>query len=437
MLLTKLPMLLKQPLVALRANKMPLIPGKSKKSFGKNVETEMDAGKPQKQALAIAYAMKRKGKKKMAEGGSMEKGVHQPYGDADLGKSKTPKERMGQSMAGDAARDKHQWANQEHRRVLEEGRKQKTGYFAEGGQITDNYQESCNESCVQPCSVHQSNRQEGGFQDHEGDVKRPSSEAMSEDERKLGQHGEHEEGRQGNEGHYSEGGGVHEASERSDEEDKEGESSAGAMNRLGAKELAKEEHRRILKELMEDRRDRKFMAEGGEVAPPKGTYRSDHTSEVNPGQMAGGIEENNLQEDQQDRHDQEGRPMAHGGEVEEHGDSGPIEEQNSDNYADTEDGDGRDMVGRIMAQRQMEYSKGGQVANNTTRGWKEGERRDDQSAGQYDDLVLRADDMEDADYTGANSGDELDSEGENERRRDIVSRIMNSRKKKDKLPNPR
>ena len=49
---------------------MPLMPGKSKKVFSKNVETEMDAGKPQKQALAIAYSMKkRNGKKKMAEGG--------------------------------------------------------------------------------------------------------------------------------------------------------------------------------------------------------------------------------------------------------------------------------------------------------------------------------------------------------------------------------
>lgn len=39
---------------------MPLIEGKSKKSFEKNIETEMHAGKPQKQSLAIAYAMKRK-----------------------------------------------------------------------------------------------------------------------------------------------------------------------------------------------------------------------------------------------------------------------------------------------------------------------------------------------------------------------------------------
>ena len=38
---------------------MPLIKGKeasSKKGFGKNVKAEMDAGKNQKQAVAIAYS---------------------------------------------------------------------------------------------------------------------------------------------------------------------------------------------------------------------------------------------------------------------------------------------------------------------------------------------------------------------------------------------
>ncbi len=54
---------------------MPLIKGKSPQSFSKNVSTEMDAGKPQKQALAIAYQMKRKAKK-MAEGGMVPKGTH-------------------------------------------------------------------------------------------------------------------------------------------------------------------------------------------------------------------------------------------------------------------------------------------------------------------------------------------------------------------------
>ena len=42
---------------------MPLIKSKSEKAFSKNVKAEMKAGKPQKQAVAIAYATKRDAKK--------------------------------------------------------------------------------------------------------------------------------------------------------------------------------------------------------------------------------------------------------------------------------------------------------------------------------------------------------------------------------------
>ena len=46
---------------------MPLVKGaaaKSKKGFSENVKREMEAGKPQKQAVAIAYSEARGGKKK-------------------------------------------------------------------------------------------------------------------------------------------------------------------------------------------------------------------------------------------------------------------------------------------------------------------------------------------------------------------------------------
>jgi hypothetical protein len=43
---------------------MPLSKGKSKAAFSKNVKTEMKAGKPQKQAVAIAYSVQRKAKGK-------------------------------------------------------------------------------------------------------------------------------------------------------------------------------------------------------------------------------------------------------------------------------------------------------------------------------------------------------------------------------------
>lgn len=43
---------------------MPLKHSTSKKAFGENVKKEMEAGKPQKQAVAIAYATKRTAAKK-------------------------------------------------------------------------------------------------------------------------------------------------------------------------------------------------------------------------------------------------------------------------------------------------------------------------------------------------------------------------------------
>jgi hypothetical protein len=44
---------------------MPLIKSKSKQAFKKNVKTEIAAGKPPKQAVAIAYATKRSATSKM------------------------------------------------------------------------------------------------------------------------------------------------------------------------------------------------------------------------------------------------------------------------------------------------------------------------------------------------------------------------------------
>lgn len=38
---------------------MPLVKSSSKEAFRKNVKAEMAAGKPQKQAVAIAYSVKR------------------------------------------------------------------------------------------------------------------------------------------------------------------------------------------------------------------------------------------------------------------------------------------------------------------------------------------------------------------------------------------
>ena len=43
---------------------MPLVKGKSPAAFAKNIKTEMKAGKPKKQAVAIAYSEAGEAKKK-------------------------------------------------------------------------------------------------------------------------------------------------------------------------------------------------------------------------------------------------------------------------------------------------------------------------------------------------------------------------------------
>ena len=43
---------------------MPLKRGNSKKVISQNIRTEMHAGKPQKQAIAIAYSKAGKGRKR-------------------------------------------------------------------------------------------------------------------------------------------------------------------------------------------------------------------------------------------------------------------------------------------------------------------------------------------------------------------------------------
>lgn len=50
---------------------MPLIQSKTNKAFEKNVKTERHSGKPEAQALAIAYSLKRRAAKK-AQGGMVE-----------------------------------------------------------------------------------------------------------------------------------------------------------------------------------------------------------------------------------------------------------------------------------------------------------------------------------------------------------------------------
>lgn len=54
---------------------MPLIKSKSPEAFKKNIKAEIAAGKPQKQAVAIAYDVQRRAPKK-AEGGGLYANIH-------------------------------------------------------------------------------------------------------------------------------------------------------------------------------------------------------------------------------------------------------------------------------------------------------------------------------------------------------------------------
>lgn len=95
---------------------MPLLKGKSSKAFSHNVETEMEHGKPQKQAVAIAYAMKRK---------------------ANHG-----------------------------------------GYMSQGGMLTGSgYQSECNEHCNSPCEVHE---QASGFVDETAPNRMPNHQGLTD-----------------------------------------------------------------------------------------------------------------------------------------------------------------------------------------------------------------------------------------------------------------
>jgi hypothetical protein len=62
---------------------MPLIKGKSKEAMSKNIATEMHAGKPQKQAVAIAYAVRRKHMAKGGLAGEMASRASEDIHDAD------------------------------------------------------------------------------------------------------------------------------------------------------------------------------------------------------------------------------------------------------------------------------------------------------------------------------------------------------------------
>lgn len=90
-----------------------------------------------------------------------------------------------------------------------------------------------------------------------------------------------------------------------------------------------------------------------------------------------------------------------------------------------EDEESHPMVKRLM------MSRGGIVSNEES-----GESTDEPTmaksdGNEFDDLALR-DDLESS-YTGENSGDEMGDSVESDDRKDIISRILKSRSKKDRM----
>jgi hypothetical protein len=148
-----------------------------------------------------------------------------------------------------------------------------------------------------------------------------------------------------------------------------------------------------------------------------------------------GLMQQNGRREEHKRVLREGRSMkkgypdhfAEGGFVEdEMGEYDPMEHPEPE-MNEAAEGEDMDMIHKLLAKH---FSKGGMVANDV------GVAEADKLPAEYDDLVLRDDDMSDADYTGANSGDEMGNKQMDSDEHDIIARIMKSRAKKDRMPRP-
>lgn len=124
---------------------MPLIQGKSKKAFKENVSTEMDAGKPQKQSLAIAFSVQRKNKKKkMALGGAVETPVHSKDYDRNPGtpakKADDRREAESEYMSKDWSEGSAPARKPDDERLPKD--EYMAGHFAKGGPVNPKLQQA-------------------------------------------------------------------------------------------------------------------------------------------------------------------------------------------------------------------------------------------------------------------------------------------------------
>lgn len=148
---------------------------------------------------------------------------------------------------------------------------------------------------------------------------------------------------------------------------------------------------------------------------PQANMHVSHEGDVKrPNGMAMEQDDKMLNQHGEDEIGPEGRHMAHGGQMEPmHGEQGPEHDM--------------DMVDHIMKKRQMMYSEGGKVANDTHEF-----EADFEDPNKFDVLPME-DDLESS-YTGKNSGDELGNEWD-ANHHDMVDEIMLKRRKQHN-PNP-
>lgn len=340
-------------------------------------------------SMAIQYAMQKRAKK-MAKGGDV-KGVHMPMDNHDRRGKSDPGEysdaahyirRTGQfgNASEENAQEYEAKAKKQHAEKLHEMRSmKKPNLYAEGG--------ACEAHGTPMCEMCH-----GGEYAKGGDA---------EDYRLEG--GMHKSGMK-NGGKSLSGIDVRQARGVREKDNKVAYPESVAKF---YEESAKDVHRKALHQLKNANVKHAMNSQSKDIRELPEKYAEGGAVEEDDRMLnQHGEEEVGAMDMEEDNEPQHERMVSH-----------PLENQS----------DHEDMVGRIMRQRMKHFSKGGQVANDTP-------ITADFEDNQFDDLVK--DDELEHHYTGANSGDEIGDEQEDEDRRDIVSRIMKSRRLKDRLPHP-
>lgn len=149
---------------------MPLIHSKKPKAFKENIRREIHAGKPQKQAVAIAYSVKRDAehKKHMDEGGELKK-----HDAMERGVNRAVVEKGGMSEARPLGPhpDYMEKSKNQHRQTLSDLKSMhKPKLYAEGGRVGDNKHRADFEKGVHPAKDDDSGESHVGDWAREGDL---------------------------------------------------------------------------------------------------------------------------------------------------------------------------------------------------------------------------------------------------------------------------